>query len=721
VLRHRWPVAIAWLAILVVGFWASARLSDLQSNVFSVPGTDSERVRTVLEQHFGDRSDGAFTVVFRVADSADPRTVSRLQAVVDRAAHAVPSGQGEPLVPAGPHVLYGNVISTLDLAQAKGHTDELLRALGHPAGARAYVTGAPAIQHDLDPIFNDDLQKGEAIALPIALLVLLAVFGLSLAVTIPLLFAACTVFGTLGIVYVAAHYMTTPTYVTNLVFLIGIGIAIDYSLLIVYRFREELGRGLEVEEAVLRTMETAGRAVIVSGFTVAIGLALLLFMPLPFMRAMGVGGFLIPIVSILAAATLQPALLSIYGRRGTHRAPVANWLRLPVRQAGDDVEHRFWARLARSIMRHKWWYVAGISAVLVVGAIPVGWLQLTPGATAGIPQYPQSVQGLNALEGALGPGAIAPAQVLVDGGRPGGARSPEVEAAITRLVGELARDPEVAAAYHADNGRFVDRTGRWAQVIVATRHEYGSEDAQDFARRLRSELIPAARFPEGADVRAGGAPPQGVDFLDRAYGAFPWLVLGVLALTYLLLMRAFRSMVLPLKAVILNLLSVAAAYGALVLVFRFGIGEDAFGLYQFPQIEGWIPIFLFAMIFGLSMDYEVFLVSRMREAWDETQDNGRAVAIGLERTGRIITAAAIVMVAAFSGFMAGSIVGLQEFGCGLAVAIFLDATLVRGILVPALMAIMGRYNWWLPAPMARLVRVAPSPLVEVPPWPPRPV
>ena len=242
-LRYRWPVAIAWLVILAAGFWASGRLSDLQSNVFSVPGTDSEHVRTVLEQQFGDRSDGAFTVVFRVANSADPQTVSRLQAVVDRAAHAVPSGQGAALVPAGPHVLYGNVISTLDLAQAKGHTDELLRAIGRPAGARAYVTGAPAIQHDLDPIFNDDLRRGEAIALPIALLVLLAVFGLSLAVTIPFLFAACTVFGTLGIVYVAAHYMTTPTYVTNLVFLIGIGIAIDYSLLIVYRFREELGHG----------------------------------------------------------------------------------------------------------------------------------------------------------------------------------------------------------------------------------------------------------------------------------------------------------------------------------------------------------------------------------------------------------------------------------------------------------------------------------------------
>jgi len=728
-IRLRWPIVIAWLAVVVVGGWASGRLSDLQSNVFTVPGTDSERVRGVLQRHFGDRSDGAFTVVFELDRPASTATRVRLQRVVDRAARAVPTGRGTALLQASPDVVYGDVISTLNLADAKGRADDLLRALGRPAGTRVYVTGAPAIQNELDPIFSDDLRKGETIALPIALLVLLLVFGLSFAVTIPLLFAASTVFGTLGVVYVVAHYVTMPTYVTNLVFLIGIGIAIDYSLLIVYRFREELSRprpsgapagrrpedrettrGHDVEAAVLRTMETAGRAVIFSGATVAVGLALLLFMPLPFIRAIGVGGFLIPLVSLLAAATLQPALLAIYGRRGTHRAPVARWLRLPVRQVGDDVEHRFWARLARSIMRRKWRYALAVAALLAAAAIPVAWLQLTPGATAGIPQHPQSVRGLHVLEGVLGPGAVAPAQVLVDTGRRGGVARPEVRAAVDRLVREVGRDREAAATYFLPGGRFVDPTRRYAQVIVATKHEYGSEEAQSFARRLRGELIPAAGFPPGMRVLAGGAPPQGVDFLDRAYGAFPWLVLGVLALTYLLLMRAFRSFLLPLKAVILNLLSVAASYGVLVLVFRFGIGNDVFGFYQFPQIEGWIPIFLFAMIFGLSMDYEVFLVSRMREAWDETHDNARAVAIGLERTGRIVTAAAVIMVAAFSGFMAGSIVGLQEFGCGLAVAIFLDATLVRAVLVPAMMAIMGRYNWWLPAPIARVVRVRPSPL-----------
>jgi RND superfamily putative drug exporter len=201
-----------------------------------------------------------------------------------------------------------------------------------------------------------------------------------------------------------------------------------------------------------------------------------------------------------------------------------------------------------------------------------------------------------------------------------------------------------------------------------------------------------------------------VDFLDRSYAVFPWLILGVLVLTYLLLMRAFRSLLLPLKAVLLNLLSVGASYGMLVLVFKWGVGSDLLGLYEFEQVEGWIPIFLFAMLFGLSMDYEVFLVSRMREAWDETRENRRAVALGLERTGRIVTAAAIVMVAAFSGFVAGRVVGLQEFGMGLAVAIFVDATIVRALLVPSLMALFGRWNWWLPPKVARAARVEASPL-----------
>jgi RND superfamily putative drug exporter len=283
-------------------------------------------------------------------------------------------------------------------------------------------------------------------------------------------------------------------------------------------------------------------------------------------------------------------------------------------------------------------------------------------------------------------------------------------AALERLVGELRRDPEVSFVQSGKGPRYVDESGRYLQLIVAGKHEYGDEPSQDFVHRLRDRLIPAAHFPPDVRVLAGGGPPQGVDFLTRSYDTFPWLVLAVLVLTYLLLMRAFRSVLLPLKAVLLNLLSVGASYGMLVVFFRWGFGDALAGLYQFPQIEGWIPIFLFAMLFGLSMDYEVFLVSRMRETWDEERDNVRAVSYGLERTGTIVTAAAIVMVAAFSGFVAGRVVGLQQFGIGLAVAIFVDATIVRALLVPSLMAWFGRWNWWLPSPLARAVRVQQSPL-----------
>jgi RND superfamily putative drug exporter len=355
----------------------------------------------------------------------------------------------------------------------------------------------------------------------------------------------------------------------------------------------------------------------------------------------------------------------------------------------------------------------GIGATLLIAAaIPVYALQLTPGSVQGIPRYPQAVRGFDLLTDAVGPGVVSPAQILVDAGPGGNVLAPQTQAAVVRLIRRVEDDSEVAAVFYRPGGRFVDRNRRYAQVIVAGKHEYGAEQSQTLTKQLRDDIVPSAGWPGGVKVMVGGGPPQGVDFLHRSYSVFPWLVLGVLLLTYLLLLRAFRSLLLPLKAVILNLLSVAAAYGLLVIVFRWGVGEDVAGLYQFPQVEGWIPIFLFAMVFGLSMDYEVFLVSRMREVWDERRDNVRAVSEGLERTGRIVTAAAIVMVAAFSGFVAGRVVGLQEFGVGLAVAIFIDATIVRALLVPSLMAVFGRWNWWLPAKVARVFRVKPSPLEQ---------
>ncbi|HKG20073.1 MAG TPA: MMPL family transporter, partial [Candidatus Limnocylindrales bacterium] len=447
-IRFRWAVVAVWLVVLLAGGFASTKLSDLLANTFTVPGTDSERVRTVLADDFGDRSDGSFTVVFRVPDAGDAEFRRRLEAKVVRASRVVPTAHATGLRPAGQHVIYGDVASRLKLSDAKGYTDDLLRAIGRPPGTeQSYVTGAAAIQAGLDPIFDDDLKKGESIALPIALLVLLAVFGLSGAVTIPFLFAGSTIMGTLGIVYLAAHEMTMATYVTNLVQLIGLGIAIDYSLLIVYRFREEVERGGSVDDAVVRTMKTAGRAVIFSGATVAIGLALLLAMPIPFMRSMGVGGFLIPLVSIAAAATLQPALLSLYGRRGTRRLHVAAFLRerlhlpVPAFKGTADPNQGLWARLARSIMRRPLAFLAVGATVLIAAAVPVYALQLTPGSVQGIPRHPQAVQGFDLLTKAVGPGVVSPAQILVDAGPAGNVLAPQTQRAVGRVIRRVRADP----------------------------------------------------------------------------------------------------------------------------------------------------------------------------------------------------------------------------------------------------------------------------------------
>jgi uncharacterized membrane protein YdfJ with MMPL/SSD domain len=448
-------------------------------------------------------------------------------------------------------------------------------------------------------------------------------------------------------------------------------------------------------------------------------------MPLPFMRSMGIGGLFVPLVSIAAAATLLPALLAVLGAN-------INRVRLVPRKLLAKRAHTeagFWSRLARSIMRRPIPYLVISAGVMLALASQTLRIDVTSGDNRGVPLTTESTKGLDLLSKALGPGALSPNILVVDTGRRDGAFSPQTVAAERRLAGELRADPEVLpntiqapglitggpgkpdqqALDQLVQANLVDPTGQVLQFRVAGEHDTGTQQAVDLVNRMRDDYIPNAGFPGNEYLT--GAPAFGVDFLDKAYGAFPWLIAAVLVLSYLLLLRAFRSVVLPLKAVIMNLLSIGATYGVLVLVFQDGAG-DALGLQESSQIDGWIPIFLFAMLFGLSMDYEVFLISRMREEWDRTHDNETAVAHGLERTGRIITAAAIIMVAAFSGFMFGSFVGLQEFGVGLAAAILLDATVVRAVLVPATMKVLGDWNWYLPERVRRALRLRGEPPAE---------
>jgi putative drug exporter of the RND superfamily len=705
-IRHRWVVLAAWLLVFVVSGAAAAGLSDLLTNRFTLPGTETAKAEAILEDHFGQQTTGSFTVVVETEPGEAQGLLPQARDAAARAAAELPTSRLASVTAVSDSVIAATVVSNLEPADATGYTDEMREAAGTIPGAELYVSGQAAIEHDLDPVFADDLKVGELyIAIPIALLILVFVFG-TLAFLVPFVFAAFTITATLGIIWIFANFMELTTYLQNLVMLIGLGIAVDYSLLVVYRYREELKKNGTKQDAIVRTMNTAGRAVVFSGSAVGIGLALMLFMPLPFMRGFGIGGLAIPLVSVACALTLLPVLLYWLA------APLDRVHLIP-RQIVErrDSDQNGWYRLAHAIMRRPAVFAAATTALLLALATPVLALELGPGSNDGIPQDLEGVQGLNIVTEAVGEGALAPTAIVVDTVRPRGAADPAVASAVERLVAGLEADPEVASVRFDESAQHLDPTRRYLNVEAVGRHEYGSPDAQDFVDRLRGEIVPAAGFPDGVEVVAGGGPPSGVDFLDVTYGAFPWLVAGVLVLTYVLLLRAFRSLLLPLKAIVLNLLSIGAAYGLLVLFFKFG-PADSVGLIGFDQIEGWIPVFIFAMVFGLSMDYEVFLVSRMREEWDAGRDNAEAVAQGLAKTGRIVTAAGLIMFAAFMGFVAGSIVGLQQFGFGLAMAILLDVTIVRALLVPSVMELMGRWNWWLPTSVARVVRVPPSPLDE---------
>jgi RND superfamily putative drug exporter len=740
IVRLRFAIVAVWLVVVVVAGVASTGLSKLLSNRFDQPGTDSSKVLAEQRRLFGERGDSGVLVVVRTRDGRPPSAAQRAAAAVvaRRVAATIPhSRPGPPQV--ARDLVYVPVATTLDPVGVGRHADAAVAAAGSVPGAEVYVTGNAVINHELQPVFDSDLQRGELVAGAVAVVVLFFIFGTLLAPLVPVLLALATVPTALGVVWVIAHFMDMAIYITNLVSLIGIGIAIDYSLLVVYRFREEMLRLQEpravpgedprrvplapadLAAALAPTLRYAIHAVVFSGLTVAVGLAGLILLPLPFIRSMGVGGLIVPLVSILAAVTLLPALLAIFGTR------LARYRVVPRRvlDVRANPELGAWARLSRAVMRRPAVFLAVGGIALVALAVPTVGLQLTPGSSAALPTSLQSVRGLRALQGAVGAGTLSPSTILIDGGRAGAALSPANLAATRRLAAALARDPEVApATVHAPTqvvtpglplglalartrGLFTDASGRYARVDAGSRDEYGSLRAQDLARRIRRTLVPQAGFPAGTTVLVGGGPAAGVDFIDRSYAAFPYLIAGVLVVTVLLLARAFRSLLLPLKAVVLNLLAVGAAYGVLVLVFRDGLGT-VIGLHRTPQVEAWIPIFLFATLFGLSMDYEVFLVSRMREEWDRGSGNAAAVTIGLQRTGRIVTAAAIIMVAAFSGFVLGNLVGLQQFGLGLAVAVLLDATVIRVLLVPSFMAIAGRWNWYLPARAARLLRVAPS-------------
>jgi putative drug exporter of the RND superfamily len=673
----------------VLGTAGALRLAPLLSTGFSLPGTDSNRVKQILTARFGAGSGGGFVLITR-GDQA----LLRARRAAEEAARLLPGGTvaGVQRLPSGAVASF--VEPGSGAAPVAGRTALLRQRLG----SGVFVTGDAAIKHDVGLVLARDLKVGELyLAVPVALVILLLVFGTASAL-LPFLFAAMTIPPTLGIAWGIAHVLELSDYLRNMVLMIGFAIAIDYSLLVVNRYRDERRHGRPHREAVTETMLHAGRTIVFSGLAVSVGLALMLLLPVPFLRGFGVGGLVIPLVSVACALTLLPVMLLVLGERLERLRIIPRGLA----ERRDAGEQRLWAALAGWVMRRAKLLAPLIAAVLVLAAMPLIGIRVGSGSgSSSLPPGIPAMAGLTILQHGAGD-ALDPTTVIVDTHRAGGARTVAVQAAVRRFTRLVRADPEVLSVSRAVR----DAAARYVRIDVVGRHDAAGAQAQSFADRLRGRLIPESWFPVSVRVYAGGGGASTADFVSRTLGSFPWLILGVLALTYVLLARAFRSLLLPLKAIALNLLTVAAASGLMIAVFQWGWGRP-FGFLKVAQIEGWIPVFMFTLLFGLSMDYEVFLVTRMREAWDRTRSNTGAVVHGLANTGRIVTAAGLIMAATFSGFLLGSVPPMQQLGFGLAAAILIDITLIRGLLLPSAMALAGRWNWYLPAWAGRALRVRP--------------
>ncbi len=720
--RRRKAVVGAWLAILVVAAALASQVGSVLGPASLVsPGSDSAKAAALLDTSLHQNDQKVTLVVIH-----DPRAGihdATFRAAVAATAARIRADAGmrvayldNPLVSGNRQLLstdgHGVAIllsSNLKEVKIEDQIDHLRQIVRTP-GLDTYVTGSPAANHDMQKAGKDDAAKGDGETLPILIAILLLVFGTLVAVALPLVLAVSSIVLSLALAFLLGHFIDANIFVTNIVTLLGLGIGIDYSLFILYRFREELQvPGRTVEAAIVRTMETTGRSVFFSGLAVAVGISSLLLTGVPFMVALGLGGLLVPITALLVTMTLLPALLGMLGRR-------VNRLRVVPRRFLRTGERGLWHRMATAIMRRP--IIAGglVLAILLALTYPVTQLNFAYGSLKNQPASQQAVAGALFMEAHF-PSSSTPTQVLIQHLGTGTLLQPSQIAALRALEATIARDREVArvsgpadllpavgaptaAQLRQVTGRFLSADGRVALITVIARHDVGTKSAEDLVRRLRA-LAPTsgAGTVSGNTTLVGGTQAEYTDFNDALYAHFALIVALVLVLSYAFLVMAFRSAILPLKAVAVNLLSVGAAYGLLQLVFQRGVGAGLLGFTPESGVSGVVPIFLFAILFGLSMDYEVFLLSRIRERWLATGDNRESVVFGLAGTGRLISSAAAIMVVAFSGFVLSSQVLLKELGIGLLASIALDATLIRVLLVPSIMALLGTANWWVPAPL----------------------
>jgi len=702
--RRRWVVA-AWVLIVVLALpFAAKQTEHLTGGGFDVPGSQSMKVSEAVQDDFGSQADG-IAVVLKAAPRA---TAAERDAAVARVQEEVATLDDvvlPPAVAAGARRQLQEADTALVPLRSDLSSDELidpaktLREDLNPGdaagGVTPYLVGQPTIWAGMQEISKEDLAKAESSGFPIVALILLVVFGSLAAAALPLALGFVSVLVTGALIYFISLQMNMSVFVTNMASMIGIGVAVDYSLFILARYREEREAGLAKAEARARSLSTSGLAVTFSGLAVIISLAGLWMVDNQALRSMALGAMTVVAVSILTATTLLPALIAMLGDRvlpGGIVGRVAAFFRRRFyrRRTAEQqaAEHnRFWRAWTARVMARPWTAVIGVSAVLLFLASPL--LSMETGTEA-LSQFPKDsdVRVGNELASDQLGGGTDPVQVVAAfDGAPGA----NGRAAVVAFRRELATTPGVAAvgapAFAGDE----------AMIQATPRAGSESDAAVALVERLRDTVVPGSALARQADVNVGGETARSHDVRDQIGGSMWKIVLFVLALSFVVLMVMLRSLLLPLKAVLMNLLSIGAAFGILVAIFQWGWLDGFMGFESQGAIDTINVPLIFAVVFGLSMDYEVFLMSRIRERYMAHGDNECAVAEGLSSSARTISSAALIMSAVFFVFVLTGVPSIKEMGLGSAIAIALDATLVRLILVPAAMKLMGRWNWWMPS------------------------
>jgi len=692
--RRKWLVIGGWMLAVVASAAAIAGLlgSAVTTDDDFTGRPEAQRAEQVLKRAFppvrGDRGfrvDEAVIVSSSNLSAEDPRFDRRMSSL---AAGLRAAGASE--VRAGP--VSHDHHSALLLVELGGDVEPVVErvvAADGQDGFRALIVGEESIDADFSDAADEDLARGEQFGLALALIVLVAVFGGVVAAVVPIAVAVAGIVVALAVVAGIGQAFVLNFVVVNVLVMMGLAVGIDYSLFVVSRFREERRAGRALEDAVAVAGATASRAVLFSGATVVLALVGMFLVPHTVFRSIAVGAIAVVLVSVLAALTLLPAALAVLGDR-------IERLRVPVlgRRAGGGV----WSRVAGVALRRPAASLAAGVVVLVALAAPYASIET---GTAGVGTLPESFQtrtAYEAIEHAFGPQGTAAAEVVVQG-----ERTPELRAAVADLRETLARD-----AHYGETSVDVAADRGVTRITVSVDADAAGPEAMTAVKELRERYVPRAFAGLDAEALVGGASADELDFAAIARDRQPIVFAFVLGLSFLVLVAAFRSIAIPLTAIATNLLSVGAAYGLLVLVFQHGVGADLLGFQAADTVESWLPLFLFTILFGLSMDYHVFLLSRIRERWLATGDTRASIAFGVGTTARLITGAALIMVAVFAGFASGQLVMFQQMGFGLGAAVLIDATLVRSVIVPSAMALLGRWNWWVPGRPRRAAALEPG-------------